>query len=359
MKNSWVIVGLFAFLVHVAPAFCEDVTIGAIFPLSGKAAYIGEACQNGITMAIDSLPEADRSRIHVMYEDDKLVPKNTVSAFQKLAASGKVNAVLTLSSATSKAIAPLADARRIPVLAIASDPAIVKNKKYVFNLWVTPETQVQLMLERLKSLGIKKIARIYSEHDAILAYVEAFDRLNSGDFSIVLDDPYSTESRDFKPFLTKLKQRSDVDAIFAEVFFGQAGLFAKQARDLGITLPLFNIESFEDPNELKASEGALAGNWYIQADDPQADFLSAYQAKFPDKSYYSSANCYDAIGLLAKASSEGSSTSPEGLRDYLASVKDYRGALGTFSATGDNRYSLPATVKLVTESGFQKLDNQG
>ena len=43
------------------------------------------------------------------------------------------------------------------------------------------------------------------------------------------------------------------------------------------------------------------------------------------------------------------------LAEYLKSVKDYRGAAGSYSATGDNRFELPATVKVVEEDGFKKL----
>jgi len=73
---------------------------------------------------------------------------------------------------------------------------------------------------------------------------------------------YTVESRDFRPFINKLKTKKDLDAIFVELFFGQPGLFAKQAKELGVKLPLFNVETFEDINELKLSEGALVGHWY-------------------------------------------------------------------------------------------------
>ncbi len=49
----------------------------------------------------------------------------------------------------------------------------------------------------------------------------------------------------------------DVDAVFLHSYFGKAGIFLRQARPVGIKLPLINIETFESPDDVAASQGAL------------------------------------------------------------------------------------------------------
>jgi len=40
---------------------------------------------------------------------------------------------------------------------------------------------------------------------------------------------------------------------------------------------------------------------------------------------------------------------------FLHTVKDFNGALGTYSASGDNRFTLPAAIKVITADGFKKI----
>ncbi|MCB0358500.1 MAG: ABC transporter substrate-binding protein [Bdellovibrionales bacterium] len=332
----------------------DPYTIGAILALSGDGMEVGAACRNGIEMALDELPPELRSKLRVVYEDDQMQPMNTVSAFRKLQATGELDAAIGFASNTSKAIAPLAESARIPLIAIASDPEIAAGRSYAFNLWVTPAEESRVLLEEMKRRGIRRIARVVSIQNGILAMRDAFDRLNEKkDVDVVLDEEFSLEDRDFRSFLLRVRNTKGLDAIHTNLYFGQIGIFARQARELGITLPLVNIETFEDSNEVKTSRGALVGQWYVQADDPAGEFFSRYRQRFPQASSYSAGNCHDAVKLVASALEKGVDRGK--INDYLRSVSNFSGAMGVYSATGDNRFSLPATVKVVTKDGFEKL----
>ena len=131
-------------------------------------------------------------------------------------------------------------------------------------------------------------------------------------------------------------------------------MFAKQTRQMGLNLPLFSFELFEDPAEVKASDGTLIGQWYTSADDPDGEFTKKYMQRFPGASMYASANGYDTARLIAAALKAG-----QGGKDtykYLASLKDFSdGVMGTYSVTEDHRFTLPAGVKVVTKDGFEKV----
>ena len=129
-------------------------------------------------------------------------------------------------------------------------------------------------------------------------------------------------------------------------------MFAKQAKELGLNQPLFGIEVFESADDVQNSGGALIGQWYVNASSGQSDFLERYKQAYPTAGNYGSANCYDAVMLLSKALDEGKTTGPE-IAGMLAKIEDYDGALGTFSSTKDNRFTLPAAVKVVTKDGFE------
>ena len=337
-------------------ANAAPIKIGVIAPLTGDTAAWGESGRNGAELALARLPKDIKKQITIIYEDDQQEPSAAVTAFKKLTEQDGVTAVISFASNTSKAIAPLADQKKVPVIAIASDAEVVKGRSYVVNLWVTPEEEMKVLVPELSRRGFKNIARISATHVFNLALRDTLDMANQGNFSLLIDEEYPVETKDFRPFLIKVKNLKKVEAIYVNLFFGQTGLFAKQARQLGVKLPLIGVETFEDPNDVKLSEGALFGQWYIQADDASSDFVKLYQEKFPGKSIYAAANIYDSVNLIALAIKNGTGTT-EGINNAIHSVKDFSGALGHYSSTEDNKFTLPATVKVVTKNGFEKLED--
>ncbi len=340
----------FCCLVNVPFVFAADeVRVGVIVPLTGEAASIGVACRNGIDLSLKKLSPLVRNRIKVRLEDDQNDPRKTLSAF-KILHSEKLDVVVTFSSGTSKAIAPLSEHLKIPLIAIASDPDISKGRSYAVNFWVSPRQQAKVLLNHLQQRKLIRIARISAVQAGMLAMKEAFDDLSRGQLQIVVDEEYSTAERDFRTFLAKVAQHKEIDALFVNLYVGQTGVFAKQAREMGISLPLVNIETFESPSDVQVSQGALLGQNYVQADDAVSSFSDEYKSSFPSDSPFTAGNCHDALSLIAEAIRR-----EEPLNDYLHSVKSFQGAMGTFSAVGDGTFSLPATMKRVTESGFEIL----
>ncbi len=355
MKKISLII-LFSFIL-ISNAFADDqFKIGVSLALTGEGANAGNACKNGITLALEHLPQDLRNKISVELEDDGMVPKNTVSVFNKFVDLSKINAMISFTSGCSNSVAALAEKKQIPLLAIATDPKVVQDKKFVFNIWVTPETESKLLAEEIIKRKYKKIAKITAIHDMYIAVNKTLDQTLGDKVQTVLNEEYSSDAKDFKPFLTKLKSYKDVDAVFVGLWFGQVGIFAKQAKELGIKLPLFGYELFEDPNEVKLSQGGLLGQFYVNTDDPVDSFMKEYNTRFPNAAGLGSANCHDAIILFANAYKKNNSNSPEGIVEYLENLRDFSGALGLYSSTGDHRFSIPATMKVVTKNGFEKLN---
>jgi ABC-type branched-subunit amino acid transport system substrate-binding protein len=104
------------------------ITVGVILPLTGSAANFGGIAQRGIELALEGLSPEDRARTHVIYEDDGLVNSRSVTAARKLLSVDKVDALITWSSGTALTVASILEASRVPQIAIASDPAVVRGK---------------------------------------------------------------------------------------------------------------------------------------------------------------------------------------------------------------------------------------
>ncbi|MCI5065658.1 ABC transporter substrate-binding protein, partial [bacterium] len=331
----------------------DKLQVGVILPLSGESASVGEAIRNGMLLSYDHLPAEVRSKLELVFEDDGLKPKSTIAAYRKLAASGDLDVVVTASSGTSNALAPLTENDKRPLIAIATDPKVVAGRSYAVNFWVTPEEQARVGVQEALKRGYRRIARISTIQDAMLSLKNHFDEEVGDRIKVVLDEEYPAEIKDFRPYITKLKGQQDLDALVVGLMPGQLGVFARQVRQLGVTLPIFGFESLEDSNEVAASNGALVDQWYVNTDDPDRSFIEKFKHRYPNSSLYGASNGHDIVLLLASTIKQ--ELDAEGINTFLHTVQGFSGALGEYSATKDNRFTLPAAVKIVTRDGFRKL----
>ena len=108
------ILSLLIFSVFLTTANAADkYRVAVILPLSGEAAGFGESIKRGIELGAEKLSPKAKESIEFVYEDDKLDPKTTIAAFNKIASGGKVDIVLNLSSGTGQALAPSTETKKI------------------------------------------------------------------------------------------------------------------------------------------------------------------------------------------------------------------------------------------------------
>lgn len=332
--------------------------IGVILPLSGSAASLGRYSKNGIDLAYSKLSDDVRSKVEIFYEDDQLDSKKTVSAYHKLVTQNNVGAILSFASSSGNVLGPLAERNKKVLIAIgASDVNIVKGRKFVFTHWVIPDIEARLLAKEFKSRGFKKIAYVSTEQEGAIAFVvaikQAFKEAGLSD-RLVYVQSFLPDVRDFRVPISQLKALK-VDATVVLLFPGAIAPFVKQARALGLDSEIAGIELFEDQHEVEASDGAMVGKWYVNADLPSSWFDDLYSEAYGgEHSSFGSGNAFDALTLIANAVVKYKGDSVK-VAEHLRTLKDYHGAAGTYSGTGDNRFTLPATLKIITDDGFEKL----
>ena len=338
-----VLVGLFSRDCLAQSAFPK--TIGISLPLSGEGASVGESVRNGIMLAYDSLPEEERAKVKLVFEDDGAKPSGAVLSFNKLTSINGADIVINPSAPTANTIAPLAERKRVPFIALASDAAVSKGRYYVFTLWVTSQQKAKAALKEALRRGYKKIALFSAEQDGCLAFKSAFELESQGKIGISLNETFELSNKDFRTYIAKLRTTKDLDGVMLISIPGQLGIFVKTLRQSGISVPLFGNEVLADRNELTTAGGALNGAWYVSPPSFSENMLSQYRAKYPQGSLFGASSAYDAL-LLAKEAVINGAT-PDEIARYLKEVKDFNGSMGSYSATGDNWFSIPAVVKVI------------
>ncbi|RMG41177.1 MAG: amino acid ABC transporter substrate-binding protein [Candidatus Dadabacteria bacterium] len=335
----------------------DQYSIGVILPLSGSAATLGNYVKNGIELAYNDLSPERKRGLKLYFEDDQLKSRNAVSAFQKLYSSERINAVFVLGSGIGNAVSPIAERKKVITVAIgASDGGIAIGKKYSFTHWVVPEVEAEVMAKELKKRDYKRLAIISTEQEgAIAVYNAVTAALKKHDLliRIVLDQTFLPDVTDFRTYITKMRAKK-VDAVIVLLFPGALGSFARKVREAGLKTDMAGIELFEDSSEVKASNGALIGQWYVNASDGQKWFRRRYKKAFGEIPGWGAANGYDALRIVEEGFFRYGADNDK-IAEFMRTLKNYSGAAGTYSATGDNRFALPATIKIVTKDGFKSL----
>lgn len=323
--------------------------VGLILPLTGEVASLGENAKNGASLAYNGLPENLKQKIQLIFEDDNFQPKNTVSAFNKLTGSDNVNVVVCFTSGPCSAIAPLADQKKIPLIAVASAP-VQQDREFVIRLEISTTEEAKKLLRFIEEKGYTQIASVVAVQDGIQAGYK--ELINNQGFSAkeIASESVKPDEKDFRTIIAKLLSKKP-DLIFVGLLPGMAGEFGKQARALGYKGDFVGFNFIEGEETLVAAQGALEGIVYTQASDPEAWFAEKYNMIYNKSIGPGSAHVYDAVNLIAGALEKDTKDNIK-LNEYLNQITNFRGALGEYSSTNSHEFTLPLVLRTVRDGKF-------
>ncbi|TSC57064.1 MAG: branched-chain amino acid ABC transporter, amino acid-binding protein [Parcubacteria group bacterium Greene0416_79] len=331
----------------------EAIKIGLIFPLTGPVASLGENAKNGALLAYRGLETSLQGRFSLVFEDDHFDPKTAVTGFYKLVEKEKVHAVICFTSAPCSALAPLADERKIPLVAIASAP-VQKDRGFVMRLEISTRKEAEKLLEFLTRKNYSNIASVVALQDGIQSGYEVLKANNDFSRKEVSSESIVPDQKDYRTVITKMLAKKP-DAIFVGLLPGTAGVFGKQARELGYKGDFLGFNFVEGDETLQAAGGSLDGIIYTQAAEPSGWFSEAYKSTYGQTPGPGSAHSYDAITLLAQAVNQNAVSGTD-IVNFLENVRNYSGALGVFDSIGNtHEFSVPLMLKTIKNGQFAPL----
>jgi len=179
---------------------------------------------------------------------------------------------------------------------------------------------------------------------------------------IVSNESYSEGDSDFSAQLTSIKDKNP-DAIFLPGYYTEVGLVARQARKLGITVPLLGGDGWESPKLWEIGGEALNDCYYTNhysLDDPSPavqGFVSSYQKKYNSQPDAVAVLAYDAAGIIAHAISQSKSSEPKRIRDALANTRSYPGISGNITIDANRNALKPAVVLRVKNGKLEFVES--
>jgi branched-chain amino acid transport system substrate-binding protein len=278
-----------------------------------------------------------------------------------------------VASSRSLAGAPICQSAGVPMISPSStNPRVTQVGDYIFRMCFLDEFQGTVMARfTAQSLKLKKVAILKdskSDYSVGLAqfFTEAFTALGG---SILIEQAYQSGDNDFRAQLTAIKAKKP-DAIIVPGYYTEAGLIARQARELGLKQPLIGGDGWESEKLIEIGGDALNGcyysnHWALDAPDPKLQaFLKSYRDRFKSDPDAIGGLAYDAANVLfasleklseqdpqafkglssARAGSPARSDAEKKLRDVIASTANYAGATGTITLDQNRNASKPAVV---------------
>ena len=181
--------------------------------------------------------------------------------------------------------------------------------------------------------------------------------------AIVAEQKYSEGDKDFRAQLTAIKA-AGADAIFASGNYAESALICLQARQLGLTVPLFGGDTWDSPALVEIGGSAVEGCYFSghfspDSSDPAVrSFVSRFRARWSGATPDTGTSLgYDTVMLLADALRRAGSTDGRKLRDALAATKDFPGVTGQITIDAQRNAAKSAVIFTVKDGKFVYVES--
>jgi branched-chain amino acid transport system substrate-binding protein len=354
---------LFAFACGTGGGGGDKVRIGVFMSLTGDTANFGISSTNGIKMAADEVNKAggiNGKQIELLVQDDRSDASEAATIVTKFVTQDQVHAILgEVASSRSIAAAPIAQNAKIPMLTPSStNPEVTKKGDFIFrSCFIDPVQGAAIAQFGAKTLGAKRAALMVDRKQDYSTGLEkvirdVFTRLGG---QIVLTQSYQSGDQDFNAQITDIKG-ANPEIIFLPGYYGDVGLFAKQARDKGLTVPILGGDGWDSPSLYQIGGAALNGCYFSNhyspddADPLVQKFVSDYKSRYGTVPDALAATAYDAARIMFDAIKRANSLEGSAIRDALAATKEFPGVTGKVTFN-ENRDAVKPIVMIKIQEG--------
>jgi len=348
----------------------DVIKIGVFEPITGANAGGGALEVEGIKLANKLYPEVLGKKVELVIVDNKSDKVEAANAAALLVEKEKVSAIIgSWGSSLSMAAGDIVKNAKVPAVgASCTNPLVTLNNDYYFRVCFIDPFQGTVMANyAYNKLGAKKAAiiqEVSNDYSVGLAkfFMDAFKELTGDENSIVAVTNYNTGDQDFTAQLTNISA-ANPDVIFAPGNFTESALLIKQARQLGIKVPIIGGDTWETPEFIEIGkedvEGAVFSTFFATEKPitPESEkFLEAYRKEYNKEPAAVTALGYDAYILILDAIKRAGSADPVAIRDALAETKDFMGAAGVITLDENGDAVKDAVIKVVQNGKFTYLD---
>ena len=378
--------------------------VGVVLPLSGKQSAIGYKALRGIQLGL-GIYGKNQSSFRLAIVDSESNPDAARRAVERLVIEDNAIAIIGgLLSKTASAEATKAQELGVPTISLSQKAGITQAGDYVFRNALTSQMQVQYLVEiAMTKMGMKNFAIMYPNDAYGVEYSNLFwDEVKARGGDITGAQPYDPAETDFrghvqrlagtfylddrsneyqlrsKAFAEKNPKRSarqggpsvedmlppvvDFDAIFIPDAVRAVGQIAPMLAYNNVSgVKLLGTNIWNNPQLVTRGQKFVENSVFVDSflnTDPafiNSEFVTSFKAAFEEEPGLTEVQAYDSAMLLRQIISKGEN-SRTGLRDRIASIENFNGAIGRMSVNTDREIRRPMTALTVKDAKIAELD---
>ena len=385
MTRFWMVAAMLA--AGLATARAEDITIGAIYPLTGNAAQIGADAQAAIGVITDiintdhapipmllghggGLPHMQGAHIRVIFADHQNDPQKARAEAERLITQEHVVALVgSYTSATAATISQVAERYEVPYMALDnSSPSLnQRGLKWFFRTSPHDIMFTQAMFDFMKAEGEKTGHPV---HSVSLFYEDSIFGTDSSNvqrkmadaagMKVAADIKYRANSPSLSSEAQKLKA-ADADVVLPSSYTSDAILLLRSDNEVGYhPTILAQAAGFQEQSFLSAAgplaEGAMSRSSFALDADKTRPAIPAVNAMYRAKSGKdlndNTSRQIVGVEILADAIDRAGSSKPEDIRVALTktdvpgdqTIMPWQGV--KFDSTGQNTEATPVIQQI-------------
>jgi branched-chain amino acid transport system substrate-binding protein len=339
----------------------DTILIGHVGSLTGSEASFGTSTENGIRLAIEDINAKGGikgKRVAAKTYDDQGKPEEAAVAATRLITQDKVAVLIgEVASSRSLAMAPIADANQVPQISPTStNPRVTKDgdktRPYVFRVCFIDPFQGTVMAkfarENLKLSKVAILRDVGNDYSVGLAdfFKKKFEELGG---TIVSDQSFKAGDQDFKAQLTAIKAKKP-QMVYIPAYYGDVALAGRQAKELGIKVPMAGGDGWDSSKLYEIAQGALDGGFFSnhytdENPDPKVQgFVKKYKETYGAVPDALAALGYDAALVAIDAIGRAKELTGPSVRDAIEATKDFPGVAGVITLDADHNAVKSAVV---------------
>ena len=348
----------------------DTIKVGANLEMTGGSASYGISSKNAIELAFKEINEKggiNGKQLELVVADNKSEAAEATNAMQKLVSQDNVVAVIgpNLSSSVIAASAINNSAKVLDIAPMATNPYVTvdqasgKTKDFNYRTCFIDPFQGTVMAKfATAELGVGNAAVLIDNSSDYAKGLAQFFKENfvKEGGAVTAEESYLQKDTDFKATLTKIKA-TNPDFLYVPGYYQEVGLIVKQARELGMNMPIAGGDGWDSAKMPEIAGAAALNNTYFSSlyspedsSDINKNFVAAYEKAYGQKPDVFAALSYDSALLVAEAIKNA----PAKISEAMAKINGFSGVSG--SVTFDDKHNpVKSAVILEYKDGAQSL----
>lgn len=346
----------------------DTIKVGLNYELSGPVSTYGQSLTSGVELAIDEINKNGGvlgKQIEAVKIDNRSDTTEVANVSTRLATRDNVVAILgPATSGNTKAASPAAMENKVPLISASAtddDVTVDSNgnvREYIFKTCFSDSFQGVTMANfAYGDLASKKVAILFDNTNDYAkglkkSFKSTYEKLGG---NVLVEEGYQAKDTDFKAVLTNIKA-TNPEVLYVPGYYEEVGLIVRQARELGITVPILGGDGYDSPKlaEIAGSDSlnkVYYTNHYSSMDTaPEiAAFREAFKAEYSKEPDAFNALGYDLAYFLADAIERAGSPDREKIKEALASTVDFNAITGTLSIDENHNPIKAVTILEVVD----------